>query len=338
LTDAKIFMFVGNDLSFKDTYYADRKCDNDKSGYFWAVDINGEKVKTLIPLYEYKVWLETVMAQTWPDYHFINCSDGILGIDVDGEIMQFCEHLPLKKAIKRVNEAFKIEALPLDDKLKYLYDQFYDHDLGNQMRGKGLWTHVIRNHKFTKGLDVGCGRANGVQYGREEGYEVFGCDISSAARKCWKERGVAQYCEVCSADNMPYPDNSFDFVLCSEVMEHIPEETTLATLKEILRVGSDKFLFTIALTPEKIPVAGIVQSHINLHDPPWWVLKFEEAGFKVAGGAMNSEMENLSLMAVKNSKAYEEGIEHLFEDSTGHLTIPVIGQVQGVPIDEGTPL
>jgi SAM-dependent methyltransferase len=331
LTDAKIFLFVGNDLSFKDTYYTDRKCDNDKSAYFFATDIYGEKVKTLIPLYEYKVWLETIMSQTWPEYHYINCSDGILGIDVDGEIMQFCEHLPLGKAIKRVNEAFQIEAMPLDDKLKYLYDQFYDHDLGNQQRGKGLWKHVIANHKFTKGLDVGCGRANGVQYARELGYDVYGCDISSGAVKCWKERRVAQYCEVCRAEKMPYPDNSFDFVLCSEVMEHIPEENTLESLKEIFRVGSDKFLFTIALTPEMIPVAGIVQSHINLHNPNWWVLKLEEAGFIVAGGATNEEQKDLSIMAVKNPKKYKEGTDHLFEDKQGRLTIPVIGQVKGVP-------
>ena len=129
---------------------------------------------------------------------------------------------------------------------------------------------------------------------------------------------------------MPYQDNSFDFVLCSEVMEHIDEPNTLSTLKEILRVGSDKFLFTIALTPEKIPVGGLVQSHINLHDPSWWVLKLEEAGFMVAGGATSEEQENLSIMAVKNSSPYEAGIEHLFEDKQGRLTIPVIGAVDGV--------
>jgi hypothetical protein len=335
LTDIKIMLFVGNDLSFKNTYYGDgRKSKNDDSVYFWATDIYGEKVRTLIPLYEYKVWLETVMAQTWPDYHYINCSDGILGVDVDGEMMHFCEHLPLAEAIEQVDEAFVIQGKDVNFKLKYLYDQFYDHDLGNLQRGKGLWTHVIHNHHFTKGLDVGCGRANGVEYARNEGYDVWGCDISSGAVKCWVERGVDEFCRVCPADNMPFKDNEFDFVLCSEVMEHILEEDTLATLKEILRVGSDKFLFTIALTPEKIPVAGLIQSHINLHDPTWWVLKMEEAGFTLAGGATNVEQESLSLMVVKDESKYKDGAEHLFEDKRGRLTIPVIGFVDSVPDSE----
>ena len=325
LTEAKIFMFVGNDLSFKDTYYADRKCQNDDSGYFWATDIHGDKVKTLIPLYEYKVWLETIMAQTWPEYHYINCSDGILGVDVDGEVMGFCEHLPLKKAIKRVNEAFEIEALPLDAKLKYLYDQFYDHDLGNLQRGKGLWKHIINIYEFKKGLDVGCGRANGVQYAREQGYEVYGCDISSGAVKCWKERGVEEYCKVASADKLPYKDNEFDLVLCSEVMEHIPEDNVLNIFKEIGRVGSDKFIFTIALVPESIPVAGIVQSHICLESPEWWIEKIEEAGLVYAAGAINTDGTGMSLLLVKDQKPYENETRYMMKDHNARLSVMVLG-------------
>lgn len=329
LTNVKIMLFVGNDLSFKNNYYGDgRKSNNDESAYFYSTDIHGNKVRTLIPLYEYKVWLETVMSQTWPEYHYIDCSDGILGVDTDGEVLYFCDHMPLADAIKNVDEAFEIEDKPLDWKLKYLYDQFYDHDLGNLQRGKGLWKHVINNHKFTKGLDVGCGRANGVQYAREVGYDVYGCDISSGAVKCWEERGVSDYCSVCPADAMPYKDNEFDFVLCSEVMEHIPEENTLATLKEICRVGSDKYLFTIAMTPEKIPVAGLIQSHINLHPPDWWVHKMEEAGMIIAGGGINDTGENLSLMTVKNIGKYGDDVANVFDDNGIRLPIPIIGEVK----------
>jgi SAM-dependent methyltransferase len=248
--------------------------------------------------------------------------------------MPFLDHMPIWEAIARVDEAFEVEEKPLEWKLKYLYDQFYDHDLGNQQRGKGLWKHVLKHHTFTKGLDVGCGRANGVQYARQQGYDVYGCDISSAAVKCWKERRVNKYCRVCPADNMPYKDNEFDFVLCSEVMEHIPEENTVKTLKEIFRVGSDKFFFTIALTPEDIPIAGLVQSHINLHDPYWWVNKFQEAGFTVIGGATNEPPENLSLWVVKHPEIYEEKEKELFVEQDGVPTIPVIGGTKDKPGEE----
>ena len=337
LTEAKIFIFVGNDLSFKKTYYADRICDNDHSGYFWSTDIKGEKVKTLIPLYEYKVWLETIMAQLWPEYHFIDCSEGILGIDVDGEVMQFCDHKPLDLAIKEVDDAFEIEARPLEQKLKYLYDEFYEHDLGNIQRGRGMWKHILKMYEFIKGLDVGCGRANGVQWAREQGANVFGCDISSSAVKCWKERGVEEYCKVASADRLPYEDNEFDMVLCSEVMEHIPEENVSGVLNEILRVGSDKFYFTIALVPEAIPVAGLVQSHICLQSTKWWIEKMEEIGFSYGIGAINSEETGFSVLMVKDSLPYQKKDKKLAVSEEGLSAIMVLGtpanDAQGVEFD-----
>jgi hypothetical protein len=170
-----------------------------------------------------------------------------------------------------------------------------------------------------------------VQFAREEGLDVYGCDISSAAVKCWKERGVHKYCKVCPADKMPYSDDTFDFVLCSEVMEHIPEEDTLKTLKEILRVGSDKYLFTIALTPEMIPVAGLVQSHINLHPPEWWLHIFEEAGFQLAGIATNDAQEDLSILAVKYADKYKDGMDNFFKEDVLRGTIPVVGFVSDSP-------
>jgi SAM-dependent methyltransferase len=325
LTDSKIFVFVGNDLSFKDTYYADRRCDNDDSGYFWAIDIHGEKVKTLIPLYEYKIWLETVMSQNYPEYSFIDCSDGILGVDVDGELLTFCAHAPLDVAISEIEDAFEIEAKPLDYKLKYLYDQFYDHDLGNMQRGKGIWKYLLEYHDFKKGLDVGCGRANGVQYAREQGADVYGCDVSTGAVKCWKDRGVDQYCRVASADNLPYANKEFDMVLCSEVMEHIPEENVLKVLKEIFRVGSDKYFFTIALVPESIPVAHLVQSHICLKDPKWWVEKLEEAGMVYCGGSINQDATGFSVLMVKDPRKYISGKKSVTKAADGKMVVMVLG-------------
>lgn len=325
LTDVKIVVFVGNDLSFKETYYGDgRPSNNDESVYFFAKDIHGDEVRTLIPLFEYKIWLETVMAQTYPEYVYINCSNGILGIDTDGEILGFCSHMTLEKAVQEIEDAYVVQDKDVNYKLKYLYDQFYDHDLGNIQRGKGIWQIALNQFEITRGLDIGCGRANGVQYAREQGYDVSGCDISSAAVKCWKERGVAEYCEVCPADKMPYPDNSFDFIICSEVMEHIPEADTDKTLKEILRVGSDKYLFTIAMVPESIPVGGIVQSHINLHDTDWWLDKVTEMGFHVANHAVNKDYEDLTILAVKDKQKYLDGAD-LFRKGVKITGIPVLG-------------
>ena len=325
-TKSKIFFFVGHDLSFVENYYADRESKNDESVYFYATDTNGQKVRTLIPLYEYKIWLENLMVQLYPEYHFFNCSDGILGVDVDGALLPFVTQLPLKDAIEATQDAFKVGDSTLDEKLKYIYDFFYDHDLGNLQRGVGVWKFIAEYYgDFKTGLDVGCGRANGVQWAREKGYDVHGCDVSSGAVKCWEERGVVDFCRVAPANDLPYEDGQFDVVLCSEVMEHIPEYDTMDSLKEIFRVGRDKYVFTIALIPESIPIAGYIQTHINLHSPEWWLEQFGKAGFNVVAASYTVKMGGMSILAVKDLGAYQRGEKRLPKDKEGYPFLAVIG-------------
>ena len=325
-TKAKVFIFCGHDLSFKDNYYADRPSNNDESTYFFATDVKGERVKTLIPLYEYKIWLESLMAQLIPEYYFFNCSEGILGVDVDGSLLPFITHTTLSEAIKETKNALDIEILPLDKKLKYMYDEFYNHNLGNIHRGVGIWRFITKYYgDFKKAIDVGCGRANGVQYSRNKGFDVYGCDISEGAIKCWEERGVAEYCKVAPANKLSYEDNEFEMVVCSEVLEHIPEEDTIDSLKEIFRIGSDKYFFTIALKPETIPLGGFIQTHINIHPAEWWFQKFGEVGYKIIAASHSPSMFGISIMAVKDEGLYLRKEKSLPLDENGNPIIVVIG-------------
>ena len=329
-TQSKIFIFIGHDMSFKDHYYADRSSKNDESMYFFMTDVNGKRVRTLIPLYEYKVWLENLMVQLYPEYYFFNCSEGILGVDVDGSHLPFVTHSKLDYAIKETKSALDIETSPLENRLKYIYDYFYDHDLGNQARGIGIWRFIDKYYsKFKKGLDVGCGRANGVQWARLNGMDVFGCDISQGATKCWEERGVLEYCKVAPAHNLPYKDQEFDQIVCSEVLEHIPEENIQDTLKEIFRVGSDKYFFTISLIPEKNPVAGYIQTHITVKPPEWWFEQFGKTGYTIAAAAHGSEMESMSIMAVRDEQPYIDGKAKIAVNEQGEPIIVVLGQFTG---------
>ncbi len=74
-TKIKIYIFAGNELSFKKSYYAEGKSINDASMYFYATDVDGERVRTLIPLFQYKIWLENFMWDSrGVGYFFFNCS------------------------------------------------------------------------------------------------------------------------------------------------------------------------------------------------------------------------------------------------------------------------
>jgi predicted TPR repeat methyltransferase len=192
----------------------------------------------------------------------------------------------------------------------------------------GIWKFIAKYYDdFTKGLDVGCGRANGVEYARSVGQDVYGCDISDGAVKCWKDRGVDDFCNVAPANNMPYVDQEFDMVVCSEVMEHIPEDQTMSTLRVIFRVGSDKYFFTIALTPEQLPIAGYIQTHITVKSPMWWFERFAEAGFTVIGAGHDRDLKGMSILAVRDEAPYIRGDKALPVNQDGNPIIVVIGDI-----------
>lgn len=131
-------------------------------------------------------------------------------------------------------------------------------------------------------LDVGCGTGAAVKYHREiGGIDAYGIDFAEPAKETWKEIGVDKYCQVASAENIPYQSNEFDMVTCTDVLEHIPEENVQKALDEMWRVGSKDFFFIIALEParSKMPHDGS-EPHICLKSPNWWVDTIGQAGYR----------------------------------------------------------
>lgn len=94
-------------------------------------------------------------------------------------------------------------------------------------------------------LDVGCGK---------QPYRSYFPDVRShKACDFDAERGDVDF--ACSADQIPMPDQSLDSILCTEVLEHVPEP--LAVWKEfhrLLRPGG-KVLLTTPLywPPHELP-------------------------------------------------------------------------------------
>lgn len=167
--------------------------------------------------------------------------------------------------------------------LKKFYDGAYKAGLYDPKNGLYAWEWIIDRTgvKFIKALDVGCGTGVGIRYALDRGKDVYGIDFADA-REAWKRYRIEDRCKIASALDIPYPDNSFDLVVCLDVMEHIPEEDALAALKEIRRVGSLAYIFAIATTLEKEPVGKKVLTHINVKDSNWWIMKMSEAGYGAA--------------------------------------------------------
>lgn len=93
----------------------------------------------------------------------------------------------------------------------------------------------------SRGLDAGCGAgARDVFMYWHRGYDIYGVDVVEEnveeARRLHPEI-ADRVSEVDLRASLPYPDGSFDFVLCNAVIQHITPEIALeVTLPEFARL------------------------------------------------------------------------------------------------------
>ena len=83
-------------------------------------------------------------------------------------------------------------------------------------------------------LDVGAGHGYVIAQIRDRGAVPYAIDVSEESVNCLKEQGIAAYRTDLSCQPLPFEDNFFDFVIFTEVIEHIPFPQH--ALREIHRV------------------------------------------------------------------------------------------------------
>jgi len=286
------FVFVGNEYCYDKQYYVDKKSkwDADHIIHFNVKDVNGKDRYTNLPLFQYKMWIER-FANELPGA-YIDTSFGILGTDCDN-IMS----LPLKETIQEVYTAYELKnSQDWRVKEKLRYEAAYA--TGNYLPavGQSIWNHFesqVDISTIHTMLDVGCGLGSIVQKAREKGIHCFGIDISSLAREYWQYAGVEKYCTDTTADRMPFKDHYFDLVWCTEVLEHVPEEGVMDTLREIKRVGKDKFFFTVCMKPAKYKMPNDnSEPHVCIKPIDWWIDRFFEAGYEDIQATMANHQQS----------------------------------------------
>jgi 2-polyprenyl-3-methyl-5-hydroxy-6-metoxy-1,4-benzoquinol methylase len=97
-----------------------------------------------------------------------------------------------------------------------------------------LDTHVMYLQAVKEGrvLDVGCGNGERLALLKQLGWTVKGIDIDRQAVEAARQKGVDADCGELKV--MPYPASSFDAVILSHVIEHVPQPVEL--LSECARV------------------------------------------------------------------------------------------------------
>jgi SAM-dependent methyltransferase len=83
-------------------------------------------------------------------------------------------------------------------------------------------------------LDVGCGTGHHLADLRARGYAAAGIDGSADMLEHARGLNPGADIRLADVDALPFPDASFDYVLCVEVLRYLPEPT--ACIREMARV------------------------------------------------------------------------------------------------------
>ena len=134
-------------------------------------------------------------------------------------------------------------------------DNYKKHTHKNPIQRLLLWnffrnlTNLTATKKVGSILDVGCGEGFTLNRLKEKGIgkKLEGIEYLPAAielgKKTYPEIKIIQG----SIYQLPYKDNSFDLVLCTEVLEHL--DNPQAGLKELVRVSNKYLVITVPNEP-----------------------------------------------------------------------------------------
>ena len=145
-------------------------------------------------------------------------------------------------------------------------------------------------------LDVGCGEGRHI-FGVMQEYPMMKCvglDMDDDSLKK-AEEGYSYFESISevgaefikgSAYSLPFPDNTFDLIVCSEVLEHLHEyNDAVIEINRVLKPGGKFFASVPAFWPEKIcwylskEYQNQPGGHLRIFDQKKLVHEIESRGF-----------------------------------------------------------
>jgi SAM-dependent methyltransferase len=132
-------------------------------------------------------------------------------------------------------------------------------------------------------LDVGCAKGFLVKdlMVACPGIEAFGLDISRYALMHCEKEAVGRL-HLGSADDLPFPDGSFDCVISLNTLHNFERAGAVKALREVQRLSRGRAFVQVDsyLTPEQKAVFESWVLTARFHDyPEGWIEVFAEAGY-----------------------------------------------------------
>lgn len=154
-----------------------------------------------------------------------------------------------------------------------------------------LWWFLARRDIFSrllsffprdsKILEVGCASGALLQHLARQGFtNLWGVDISEEAVRRARDRGLARVA-IADAVALPFESGTFDIVVSSDVLEHIPnDEGAVKEWARVLKPGGTLFLFVPA-HPFLWSAHDEVNEHLRRYRKEEVLDLLEKAGFVV---------------------------------------------------------
>lgn len=140
---------------------------------------------------------------------------------------------------------------------------------------------VKKSHKI---LELGSGDGIVISLLHDSGYNIQGVDITTAGLQ---KAGLFEFIQKAPLWHMPmFLDKTFDIVVSTDVLEHIPTEKVDEVLKEITRVTKPNgfHLHVIADFPDR-------EFHATVKPVEWWKEKFKTTGLRFQLMSRNQFLE-----------------------------------------------
>lgn len=144
----------------------------------------------------------------------------------------------MEKNILKKEENFHDEwanSVNLDD---VLVDEFFEACTSPENRQIIKWLGDIKDKKV---LELGCGLGEASVYFAKKGAKVTATDLSAGmlevAEKVAERHHTCINTVKCSADELPFEDNSYDMIYAANILHHVDLEAVLKESCRVLKKG-----------------------------------------------------------------------------------------------------